>query len=81
VELTVRVHFEDGAYWAELLELPGCFASGETLDALKDALDEAIAMYLEDDEATARPDLEALRQGTRGALRVDEMKVLVPPLE
>jgi predicted RNase H-like HicB family nuclease len=79
MDLTVRVHFEGDAYWAEVLELPGCFASGETLDELKDALDEAIAMYLEDDEAAARPDLlEALRQGTRGALRVDEMKVLVP---
>jgi predicted RNase H-like HicB family nuclease len=79
MELTVRVHLEDGAYWAEVLELPGCFASGETLDELKDALDEAIALYLEDDEAAARPDLlETLRHGTRGALRVDEMKVLVP---
>ena len=79
MELTVRVHFEEGAYWAEVLELPGCFASGETLDQLKDALDEAITMYLEDDEAAARPDLlETLRQGARGALRVDEMKVLVP---
>jgi predicted RNase H-like HicB family nuclease len=79
VELTVRVHFEDGAYWAEVVELPGCFASGESLDELKDALDEAIAMYLEDDSASARPDLiETLRQGTRGPLRVDEMKVLVP---
>ena len=47
MELTVRVHFEDDAYWAEVVELPGCFASGETLDELKDALDEAIAMYLE----------------------------------
>jgi predicted RNase H-like HicB family nuclease len=79
MELTVRVHFEDGAYWVEVVELPGCFASGETLDELKDALDEAIAMYLEDDSASARPDLlETLRQSTRGALRVDEMKVLVP---
>jgi predicted RNase H-like HicB family nuclease len=46
VELTVRVHFEEGAYWAEVLELPGCFASGETLVELEDALDEAIAMVL-----------------------------------
>ena len=53
MELTVRVHFEDGAYWAEVLELPGCFASGETLDALKDALEEAIAMY----SRTTRPRL------------------------
>jgi hypothetical protein len=37
MELTVRVHFEDGAYWAEVLELPGCFASGKTLDDVKDA--------------------------------------------
>ena len=82
MELTVRVHFEDGAYWAEVQELPGCFASGETLDALKDALGEGIEMYLEDDEASARPDLvEALRQGTRGALQVDEMKVLLPSSE
>ena len=82
MELTVRVHFEEGAYWAEVLELPGCFASGETLDELKDTLDEAIAMYLEDEAAPARPDLlDALRQGTRGALQVDEMKVLVPPSE
>jgi len=63
MELTVRVHFEDGAYWAEVVELPGCFASGETLDELRDALDEAITM---------------VRPGTRGALRVDEMRVLVP---
>jgi predicted RNase H-like HicB family nuclease len=79
MELTVRVHYEDGAYWAEVLELPGCFASGATLDDLKDALDEAIAMYLENDEAAARSDLlDTPRQSTRGALRVDEMKVLVP---
>ena len=53
-----------------------------TLDALKDAIGEAIEMYLEDDEASARPDLvEALRQGTRGALQVDEMKVLLPSSE
>jgi predicted RNase H-like HicB family nuclease len=44
VELTVRVHFEEGAYWAEVLELPGCFASRETLAELKDALVEAIGM-------------------------------------
>ena len=82
MELTVRVHFEDGAYWAEVVELPGCFASGDTLDELKDALGEAIGMYLEDDSASARPDLlDELRHGTRGALRVDEMKVLLFPTD
>ena len=46
MELAVRLHFEEGAYWAEVLELPGCFASGETLVELKDALAEAIGMVL-----------------------------------
>jgi predicted RNase H-like HicB family nuclease len=45
VELTVRVHQEEGSYWAEVLELPGCFASGETLDELREALGEAIRLH------------------------------------
>ena len=45
MELTVRVHEEDGAYWAEVLELPGCFASGDTLDELRCALDEAVRLH------------------------------------
>jgi predicted RNase H-like HicB family nuclease len=32
VELTARIHIEDGSYWADVPELPGCFASGDTLD-------------------------------------------------
>ena len=45
MELTVRVHEEDGSYWAEVLELPGCFASGDTLDELRASLDEAIRLH------------------------------------
>jgi predicted RNase H-like HicB family nuclease len=45
VELTARVHEEDGSYWAEVVELPGCFASGATLDELRGALDEAIRLH------------------------------------
>jgi predicted RNase H-like HicB family nuclease len=45
--------------------LPGCFASGATLDELKEALVEAISMCLEDGV-----------EGTPVA-RVDEMRVLV----
>lgn len=43
---TLQVHLEDGHYWAEVAELPGCFASGRDLDELRDALAEAIGMYL-----------------------------------
>ena len=63
MELTVRVHEEDGAYWAEVVELPGCFASGETLDELRSALDEAVRLH-RDEPIGAGP-----------ALRVDELRV------
>ena len=50
MELTAHVHLEDGSYWAEIEELPGCFASGETLDELMAGLREAIALCLESGE-------------------------------
>jgi predicted RNase H-like HicB family nuclease len=62
VKLTVRVHEEDGSYWAEVVELPGCFASGETLDELRVGLDEAVRMC--SDQPRGGP-----------PLRVDELKV------
>lgn len=46
MELTARIHIEDGSYWADVPELPGCFASGETLDELFVSLQEGVALYL-----------------------------------
>jgi predicted RNase H-like HicB family nuclease len=54
MELNARVHQEDGSYWAEVAELPGCFASGETLDELTEALRESIQMYLSDADGPPR---------------------------
>jgi predicted RNase H-like HicB family nuclease len=48
MELTVIVHQERGSFWAEVSELPGCFASGRTLDELVEALAEAVGLYLWD---------------------------------
>lgn len=47
VTYTLEIHDEgkDG-YWAEVKELPGCFASGFTLDELYESLEEAIGLYL-----------------------------------
>ena len=46
---TLTVHDEDdGMLWAEVLELPGCFASGADMDELLEATAEAIALYLAD---------------------------------
>jgi len=50
---TAIVHeAEEGGYWAEVLELPGCGSQGETLDELEKNLIEAIhaclSVYFED---------------------------------
>lgn len=50
-EYSVLVHHEDGSYWAEVKELPGCFAAGDTLDELWEGLTEAIGMYLSTPES------------------------------
>ena len=46
MDLTVIVHAERGSLWSEVSELPGCFASGRTVDELRDALAEAVGLYL-----------------------------------
>ena len=62
MKLNARVHSEDGSYWAEVVELPGCFASGQTLDELTEALREAIRMYLGNQgEAAAAIELDELK--------------------
>ncbi len=50
MELTARIHVEDGGYWADVPELPGCFASGDTLDELFESLQEGVALCLAEAE-------------------------------
>ena len=47
MEYHVVIHEEEERYWADVRELPGCFASGRDLDELKEALIEAIDMCRE----------------------------------
>lgn len=75
-ELVVSVHREEGSYWAEVRELPGCFATGDTLDELREALEEAISLYLTEDPppgSTAWPAVEPIAR----RVEVGEMRVLV----
>jgi len=55
VTYTLTIHDEgkDG-FWAEVKELPGCFASGFTLDELQESLEEAISLYLSEEGKTVR---------------------------
>jgi predicted RNase H-like HicB family nuclease len=47
VVYTVCIHREPGDEpWAEVLELPGCFAAGTDMAELREALSEAISLYL-----------------------------------
>ncbi len=48
----VDVHVEDGSFWAEVPELPGLFASGDTKEELEEALTEALSLYLTDEAVT-----------------------------
>ncbi|MCY4505717.1 MAG: type II toxin-antitoxin system HicB family antitoxin [Acidobacteria bacterium] len=38
---------EDGRYSTSVLELPGCYSSGDTAEEAMELLDEAIAMWVE----------------------------------
>ena len=47
LKFSVKVHEEhDGSFWAEVEQLPGCFASGHDFQELKEALVEAVTMCL-----------------------------------
>jgi predicted RNase H-like HicB family nuclease len=48
---TVNLHedSEGSGYWADVAELPGCFAAADTIPELHRAISEAIVLYLEDD--------------------------------
>ena len=45
-EVGITVAQEDGMYRAHVDELPGCFASGATVDELLKAVSEATSMYV-----------------------------------
>lgn len=38
---------EEGGYWGEILEVPGCVSQGETIDELLENMEEALEAVLE----------------------------------
>jgi predicted RNase H-like HicB family nuclease len=72
-EYIARVHEEDGSLWAEVLDLPGCFASGDSLDELRESLEEAVVLYLSDGSAR-----QPLASSSARRMTVGEMRVTVP---
>ena len=47
---TIIIHRdeEEGGFWCECPQLPGCCTQGETVDELMQNMKEAVALYLED---------------------------------
>jgi predicted RNase H-like HicB family nuclease len=41
---------EEGGYWGEILEVPGCVSQGETIDELLENIEEALEAVLELEE-------------------------------
>lgn len=76
MELTVRVHHEDQSYWAEVVEMPGCFASADTLDELMVAVSEAVSLYAAEETAVSHATGRVKRSPL--PLEVEEIKMLVP---
>ncbi len=44
-----RIHEENG-FWAECIELSGCFTQADTIEELYDNMYEALKLYLEETE-------------------------------
>jgi predicted RNase H-like HicB family nuclease len=61
--LTVRIHHEDGQdLWADIEELPGCFATGRDMVELREALDEAVSLYLSEPGRPVHVELEVTEE-------------------
>lgn len=72
------VHEEDdGSYWAEIQELPGCFASGFSMDELQEALFEAMQMWLPDGIKLDAPRWAPVKEKTSGGSGRGERQMLV----
>lgn len=72
----VRIHDEgpDGL-WADVVELPGLFVSGQNQQELEEALDEAIGLYL----STPESRIEVQRVGGQArVIELDYERVEVP---
>jgi hypothetical protein len=62
--LTVDINEEDGVLWGQVVELPGCFATGEDLDELAE-VGEAIALYQSKQSMPAKTRTRTRRQRYR----------------
>ena len=60
---TIIIHRDEqeGGFWCECPQLPGCYTQGETVDELMQNMKEAVALYLEEPEGVQFP-IEEIRE-------------------
>ena len=63
MKYTIIIHKDEqeGGYWGECPELPGCYSQGESINELMHNMREAIELYLEDSNAYIFP-VEEVRE-------------------
>jgi predicted RNase H-like HicB family nuclease len=64
MKLKIRIHEEDGGFWAEVPTLPGCYSQGRTLDEIKANIVEAVQGHLETIQETLEQEPKRLRDWT-----------------
>ncbi len=61
MELHAEIREEDGSFWDQITELPGCFASGDTVPELIEALQEAVSLYLATESGSPSSPQDAIK--------------------
>ena len=63
MKYTIIIHRDEqeGGFWGECSELPGCYSQGESIEELMKNIREAVELYLEDDEEVYLP-VEEVRE-------------------
>ena len=63
MKYTIIIHRDEqeGGFWGECSELPGCYSQGESIEELMKNIREAVELYLEDAEEVYLP-VEEVRE-------------------
>lgn len=72
--LNIVVHDGDGALWATVQEMPGVFATGDTMDELRESLEEGISLWLAEPGEEPAGGLGSRIRGRFAGLAGDELE-------
>ncbi len=61
VQYTLNIRHEDGIYWANIEQIPGCFATGDSMDELMTNMAEAVGLALSTPESTVHAEFDSSR--------------------